>query len=237
MYTLTDFSTWLEIIFFTFFLFFVINSPLKFLRILFSKNKLEFKLFFNRKYYKKREYVFLIVLLFLNILGQGKSEISPCECVDSIEYVGSDDDKRDYCIKQYLSTDKEDKSISDIELISIKCEEFKIKEEEERIKEEEKLKEERIKEEEKLKKESRSDYCYCEEKSSDAIKYRALGSDYGSFNRSAIKFCAKKIIDKMDFDMDWDNMSIDFMQQFSYEMCEYGYYKEPAAKKAPEFYN
>ena len=226
MYTLNDFSTWVEILFFTFFMFFVINSPLKFLRILFSKNKLEFKLFFNRKYYKKREYVFLIGLLFLMILSAGKSEFSPCECVDSIEYVGSDDDKRDYCIKQYLSTDKEYKSISDIELISIKCEEFKIKEEEERIKEEEKLK-----------KESRSDYCYCKEKSSDAIKYRALGSDYGSFNRSAIKFCAKKIIDKMDFDMDWDNMSIDFMHQFSYEMCEYGYYKEPAAKKAPEFYN
>ena len=34
-----------------------------------SKNQLikEFKLFFNRKYYKKREYVFLIVLLFSNL--------------------------------------------------------------------------------------------------------------------------------------------------------------------------
>lgn len=108
--------------------------------MLLSKNKLEFKLFFNPKYYKKREYVFLLIILFFFILLMGgQSQISPCGCVKSIEYVGSNSylaDKRDYCIKQHLSTDKEYNSISDIELIRIKCEEFKIKEEEERIKRE-----------------------------------------------------------------------------------------------------
>ena len=134
-------ATWVALPFLSFFTFFVINSTLKVLRILLSKNKLEFKLFFNPKYYKKREYLFLIGLLFFFILlMDNPSKFSPCECVEPIEYVGSDDtyqaDKRDYCIKQYLNTDKEYNSISDIELIRIKCEKFKIKKEDERIKSE-----------------------------------------------------------------------------------------------------
>ena len=69
------------------------------------------------------------------------------------------------------------------------------------------------------------DYCDCQKYSSDAIIYSVSGSDGGgSFNDSAITFCADKIIDIMDFDMDSDKLSMSYIQQFSYEMCEYGFY-------------
>ena len=74
------------------------------------------------------------------------------------------------------------------------------------------------------------DYCDCKEYSRDVISNNVLGSDYGSFNESAIEFCADKIIDKMDFDMDSGEISVDFMAQFSSEMCEYGYYKSGGEK-------
>jgi hypothetical protein len=80
------------------------------------------------------------------------------------------------------------------------------------------------------------DYCDCSEYSSDALIYSAMGSDYGSFNESAIEFCADKIIDKMDFDMDSGKLSIDYMKQFSYEMCEYGYYETKGSDGGKKIY-
>ena len=80
-------------------------------------------------------------------------------------------------------------------------------------------------------------YCDCKEYSRDAISNNVLGSDYGSFNESAIEFCADKIIDKMDFDMDSDEISVDYMHQFSYEMCEYGYYETKGSNGGEKVYD
>jgi len=81
------------------------------------------------------------------------------------------------------------------------------------------------------------DYCDCEEYSEDAISYSVLGSDYGSFNESAIEHCADMIIDVMDFDMDSDKMSMDYIQQFSYEMCKYGYYETKGKDGGKKIYD
>jgi hypothetical protein len=79
------------------------------------------------------------------------------------------------------------------------------------------------------------DYCDCKEYSGEALKYYATGADYGSYNESAIDFCADKIIDKMDFDL--DELSIDYIQQFSYEMCEYGYYETKGQNGGKKVYD
>lgn len=81
------------------------------------------------------------------------------------------------------------------------------------------------------------DYCDCKEYSKDAISYSVLGSDYGSFNESAIEHCADMIIDVMDFDMDSDKMSMDYIQQFSYEMCKNGYYETKGKNGGKKIYD
>ena len=78
------------------------------------------------------------------------------------------------------------------------------------------------------------DYCDCKEYSRDAVKYYSLGPDYGSYSSSAIESCANRIIDQLDLDISSDKMSIDYISQVSYEVCEYGSYKSRNGKTIRE---
>jgi len=70
---------------------------------------------------------------------------------------------------------------------------------------------------------SKPDYCECKVISREAIKASAgLPSD---MDLDDLEDCAEKVKEDLDFNMPADKISIDYIQQVSYEMCEYGYYE------------
>lgn len=70
---------------------------------------------------------------------------------------------------------------------------------------------------------SKPNYCECEEVSGQAIKASVgLPSDV-DFNK--LEDCGDKVSEDINLNMPGDKISIDFIQQVSYEMCKYGYYQ------------
>jgi len=65
-------------------------------------------------------------------------------------------------------------------------------------------------------------YCECEELAMDAWLHTA-GGEYSEtdFNDwGDLEDCADKIIDFMDYDMEADKMSVEYIKDFSKQMCE-----------------
>ena len=69
-------------------------------------------------------------------------------------------------------------------------------------------------------------WCECKDYSLDGISYSVLrGKDGGTIDLDAIETCAEKVIDLLDFNMKPKEMTVDFIQQVSWEICENGFYK------------
>jgi hypothetical protein len=77
------------------------------------------------------------------------------------------------------------------------------------------------------------DYCECDQVSSDAIVASAgipRDVDLGDLKR-----CGKKVKNDIGLEMPSDKISIDFIQQVSYEMCKFGFY-EGKGKDSKKYY-
>lgn len=83
---------------------------------------------------------------------------------------------------------------------------------------------------------SKPSYCECVGISREAIKASVgLPSDV---DLDDLKDCAKKVKEDLDFSMPADKISIDAIQQVSYEMCEYGYYEGKGSdNRGKKYYN
>ena len=69
-------------------------------------------------------------------------------------------------------------------------------------------------------------WCECKEISTDAITYSVLRGEHdSSVDIDAFEKCAEKTIDLMDFDLEPDQISADYISQVSYEICENGFYE------------
>jgi hypothetical protein len=72
-------------------------------------------------------------------------------------------------------------------------------------------------------------YCECEELARDAWLH-TVGGEYSEtdFNDwGDLEDCADKIIEFMDYDMDADKMNIEYIRDFSKQMCENRCYVVP----------
>jgi hypothetical protein len=70
------------------------------------------------------------------------------------------------------------------------------------------------------------DYCECQKLAKDAWLY-TVGGEYSEteFNDwGDLEDCAEKIIDFMDYDMEAEKMNIEYIEEFSNQMCETGCY-------------
>ena len=66
-------------------------------------------------------------------------------------------------------------------------------------------------------------YCECEEISREAI-YKSVGLK-SNVNFSKLEACADKVKEDIMLEMPSDQISIDYIQQVSYEMCKHGFYE------------
>ena len=70
---------------------------------------------------------------------------------------------------------------------------------------------------------SEPSYCECKDISREAIK-ASVGFP-SDVDLDDLEDCAEKVKKDLDFNMPADKISIGYIQQVSYEMCEYGYYE------------
>jgi hypothetical protein len=83
---------------------------------------------------------------------------------------------------------------------------------------------------------SKPSYCECKDISREAITASVgLPSDV---DLDALEDCAEKVKEDLDFSMPADKIGIDYIQQVSYEMCEYGYYEGKGSdNRGKKYYN
>jgi len=70
---------------------------------------------------------------------------------------------------------------------------------------------------------SKPSYCECEEISREAIK-ASVGLP-NNVNLNKLEDCGDKVKEDVMLDMPSDQISVDYIQQVSYEMCKYGFYE------------
>lgn len=72
-------------------------------------------------------------------------------------------------------------------------------------------------------------WCDCDKAVGEAIQYSVFQGQAGStaeYDESTVKACAKKVLKvNTDLNMEPEELSIDYISQFSYEICKNGYYE------------
>jgi hypothetical protein len=66
--------------------------------------------------------------------------------------------------------------------------------------------------------------CECEKIASDALINSAGIGDANKVNLDGLENCGKRLIKEMNFSMDADKLSVDYINQYYYEKCRYGFY-------------
>ena len=72
-------------------------------------------------------------------------------------------------------------------------------------------------------------WCDCDEAIGNAIEYSVMRGEAGStaeYDKKTVRACAEKVLElNKDLNVEPEELSIDYMAQFSYEICKYGYYE------------
>jgi hypothetical protein len=82
---------------------------------------------------------------------------------------------------------------------------------------------------------SKPTYCECETISRDAIVVTSIGLPR-DVNLDKLEDCAEKVKKDINLNIPASQISIDYIQQVSYEMCKHGYY-EGKGRDYKKYYN